>query len=35
MDNEDEKPGSALGFIPSHMKIPDDIDYAKQKFKAL
>lgn len=35
MDNEIEKPESALGFIPSHMKVPDDTDYVKNKFKNL
>lgn len=35
METEAEKPESALGFIPSNMKAPDDKDILKQRIKNL
>lgn len=35
MENEIEKPESALGFIPNHVKIIDDGNIMKNKFKKM
>ena len=35
LELEVEKPESALGFLPSHLKEVDDGDYLKQKIKNL
>ena len=35
METEVSKPESALGFLPSHMKAPEDGDIMKQRLKNL